>query len=244
MNNLRILLVDSDEFRADNLISRLTSAGYSAVSVPGIAEAREAFLIQNFDAIVFGIDQLAEPVANFALELNQREAGKASDHRTAIFSCSPDLASPSSPISYLPAVFTAAQFAEAAARFDASSPPDTDSSGLDVFIPEGFEEQCASDPELMIEIIDLFSEERDREFVQMRVLLGEQDFEHLARVAHTMKGSLGTLHAPQARFRTQELESAAKDRDAARCAHTLDLLDQDLALLQGELAAFRLGLSR
>jgi two-component system, sensor histidine kinase and response regulator len=244
MVSLRILLVDSNEHSADKIAGRLTSAGHSTVSVPGVDEAMEALLVEKFDAIVLGVGQPDESLTNFVLTLRQRNAGELPQDGTAIFSCSPDQPAGSSLVSYLPPDFTAAQFAEATARFNESSPSAGAPSDLAVFIPGGFEEQCASDPELMLEIIDLFSEERERELAEMRKVAAEHDFERLARIAHTMKGSLGTLNAPRARFRSQELESAAKDRNFSCCARVLDLLDRDLASLQDELATFRLRLGR
>lgn len=69
-------------------------------------------------------------------------------------------------------------------------------------------------------------------------LLGGQ-FDLLSRLAHTIKGSLSSLHAMRARAHAQELEYAAKERNEDACWSSLAALEADLAELEPELLALR-----
>ena len=55
-------------------------------------------------------------------------------------------------------------------------------------------------------------EEYGTQVGEMQDCLATGNFDSLAKVAHTLKGSLGTLHAHRARTRAQALEIAATRR--------------------------------
>jgi len=110
---------------------------------------------------------------------------------------------------------------------------------LPVLEPEEFEEQVGGDRELMVEIIDLFFEEGQRQMADMRITLANGNFGQLSRLAHTIKGSLGSLRATRARCRAHELESAAGRGDANRCRQSLAAFEQDLIELEPELRSLR-----
>lgn len=65
------------------------------------------------------------------------------------------------------------------------------------------------------------------------------DFDALSRLAHTIKGSLGSLHAQRARSRAEDLEAVAKLRDQDTCGQCLAVLLQDLADLEPQLIALK-----
>jgi len=106
-------------------------------------------------------------------------------------------------------------------------------------LQEEFAEQCADEKSLMVEIIDLFEAERHEQFAAMTDALGNGDFDRLSKVAHTLKGSVGALHAPAARQTCQAIELAAKDRDSELCAAHLGTLEQNLTALAEPLRRFR-----
>jgi HPt (histidine-containing phosphotransfer) domain-containing protein len=58
-------------------------------------------------------------------------------------------------------------------------------------------------------------------------------------VAHTIKGSLSSLHATLARHHAQALESAAKNRDGSACRANLQALADDLGALEPLLLKLR-----
>jgi HPt (histidine-containing phosphotransfer) domain-containing protein len=145
---------------------------------------------------------------------------------------------------YLGEQFGAATFTDAVVRLAQAVSPakPRENPGipdLPIFEPDKFQAQVAYDRELLIEIIDLFMTERRSQVAEMQAALASADFTRLSRVAHTIKGSLGSLHAPQARLHSQELESAAKTADAQVCRFCLAILEQDLDTLEPELIALR-----
>ena len=91
----------------------------------------------------------------------------------------------------------------------------------------------------MVEIIDLFLDERKRQEPEMRDALLAKKFDQLSRAAHTIKGSLGSLHALRARAHAQTLELAAKDGDEDICWESLAALEADLVDLEPELRTLR-----
>jgi HPt (histidine-containing phosphotransfer) domain-containing protein len=111
-------------------------------------------------------------------------------------------------------------------------------SGIDylpILEPEKFEEQVGNDNELMVEIIDLFLEERKGQVLEMQKCVAGSDWDCLSKIAHTIKGSLASLHASRARSRAQELETFSRNSqiDASIRAHRLLLID--LEALEPEL---------
>jgi HPt (histidine-containing phosphotransfer) domain-containing protein len=109
------------------------------------------------------------------------------------------------------------------------------SSGIDflpVLEPEKFEEQVGYDNELMVEIIDLFLEERKGQVTGMADCVANSDWDSLSKIAHTIKGSLGSLHAARARSRAQELETAAHKNQPEVSMRAYHQLLRDLEALE------------
>ena len=113
------------------------------------------------------------------------------------------------------------------------------SANLPVFEPEKFMEQVANDRELSIEIINLFLSEEPSQVAEMQRALAARDYNSLYVTAHTIKGSLGSLHAALARFHAEALESAAKNQDEPGCERSLIALKNDLETLEPELLNLR-----
>ncbi len=244
MVNLRILLVDDDRNRTDRLVALLASENHALTAVPDVAEAGEALSIQRFDVVLFSGPQPDDALSGFAANARRQALEQSEQSPVVLLSCWPENRA-SSLDGHLDADFTPGQLAAAVARSSSAgraseSAPAAATSDLPVFLPDRFEDQCIHDSDLMIEVIDLFSAEREPQLVAMADALGASDFERLARAAHTLKGSVGSLHAPLARWRTQELELAAKARNGALCAQILDRLEHDLTALDARLGAFRL----
>ena len=121
----------------------------------------------------------------------------------------------------------------------AESKKTAEMDSLPLIEPDKFEEQVGYDKELMVEIIDLFLEERQHQVIEMRDCVARSDWDQLFRVAHTIKGSLGSLHATRARSRAQELESAARDLKADVCGKFFAALEKDLEALEPQLLSLR-----
>jgi len=244
MNSLRILLVESDPAKSDDMLSRLASWNHSPVPVPDLAEAAEAVFLQKFDVILLGSEYDEASIATLSGSLRNVEALQNSEDRTLILSCATSPEELPFLDGYLPPSFTSADLVgtfstSLGAAHRNRSLSERSAVPASIFEPGQFRDQCASDVELMIEIIGLFFAECGRQLEDMGAALQHVDLERLARIAHTIKGSLATLHAPRARYRAQALESAARDGNAALCGPILDLLEADLAALNECLSAFR-----
>ncbi len=243
MNTLRVLLVESDADESQRIFSALTDAKHAVLPAAGLDEASEALTIQKFDAVLLGSlppDGLNEFTARLRdTERNQRALG-----RTPVLSFAAQAPRDLAVDGYLPEKFEPATFSEAVASlarglagFEGAS--SGDSSRLPVFEVQGFKAQVAYDDDLVVEIIDLFLVERLAQVAEMRSALAEGKCDQLARVAHTIKGSLSSLHAALARSHAQELELAAKRQDLAACRSSLITLEADLDILEPLLLALR-----
>lgn len=104
---------------------------------------------------------------------------------------------------------------------------------------EKFKEQVGYDRELLIEIIDLFLSESAKQLAQLHEALGQGEYETLSRLAHTLKGSFGSLHAEPARLHAHELETVAHNRDEQACRCSIAALEHDLNVLQPQLISLR-----
>jgi HPt (histidine-containing phosphotransfer) domain-containing protein len=62
-----------------------------------------------------------------------------------------------------------------------------------------------------------------------------KEFQPASRVAHSLKGSLGSLHAPRARHWAQTLELAAASGDGERYRQSFSALEQSLSDLEPKL---------
>ena len=114
---------------------------------------------------------------------------------------------------------------------------------LPVLDVDQLKEQVAYDDELLVELIDLYFTERARQSIEMKEALAERDYERLSRIAHTIKGSLGSLHAIAAKADAQNLELSSKDRDGVKSERFLEALERSLDTLEGHLVAVRKSIS-
>jgi two-component system, sensor histidine kinase and response regulator len=110
---------------------------------------------------------------------------------------------------------------------------------LPILDVEELQAQVAYDSELLVELIDLYLSERSRQSEEMAQALNANDFGALSRVAHTIKGSLGSLHAHAARSTAQNVELAARDLDGPRCQDFLPHLERQLDELERHLLAVK-----
>ncbi len=246
MSSLRVLLIEKNVQEAERIASVLTEANHAVIPTNGFPEAAEALQVQRFDAVLVGSS--SDGIAAFTNKLRQLEKKQRSTARTAVLSCAPDERGASTPAElgidgFLPKEFEAATFSEAVSTLGRAVRSTPDGSGgisdLPVLEPEEFRAQVAHDDELLIEIIDLFLAERPEQVNEMRSALAASDYPRLGRGAHTIKGSLGSIHAQQARAHAQQLELAAKNQEDQVCRFSLAALEQDLDTLEPQLLALR-----
>jgi len=251
MTSLRVLLV-ADIHECQEVSSSLVAADHTVLPLNDVDEASEAISLQQFDAILLGDSISEESVSEFASKLRRLERAQQSATRTAIFCLGNEpsaeiksVAGTCSPVDgYLSKRLDGTAFTDAviqlAQTFPEAAMTSSDSNrDLPVFELAGFQEQVGYDPDLFSEIIDLFLLEGEEQIPAMRSALAKRDFDELGRVAHTIKGSLGSLHAPRARTRAEQLESAARSRNNERCCHFLSLLEDDIQELEQQLRIVR-----
>ncbi|MGI8961347.1 MAG: Hpt domain-containing protein [Bryobacteraceae bacterium] len=253
MNTLRVLLIDGDARQSQLISSRLAGANHTVLPASGLEEAAEAMCNQKFDAVVLGSPLPAGGVADFTGKLRAVETSQRASSRTAILSVSTDLFDgslwqPSGEEGidgYLSEDFESKALMAAVTSLAkvvcAPKDPSEDpaQASLLIFDPEKFKEQVAYDRDLLIEIIDLFLSERLIQITEMQEALANGQYDHLYLVAHTIKGSLASLHAEVGRLRAEELESAAKERNHQHCLHLLSVLKHDMQTLEPALLHLR-----
>ena len=112
-------------------------------------------------------------------------------------------------------------------------------SAQPVLDADGFRAQVGGDEELLVEIIDLFLTEGPAQILEMREAFAAGDLARVSRVAHTIKGSLGALHAERARATAQDLELTAKDGSSDAARVLVAKLEQEVEALEPALAELR-----
>lgn len=253
MDALRVLLIEKNPAESERISCVLAGANHDVLSATGFEDASQAVLVQKFDAVLVGSPAAANQIVEFTATLRGLERKQRNPGRTTILSFSPDAAqdcewSPAADVAidgYLPRRFEATTFRDTmnALMRAVARPPQTETpracSELPVFDPEQFQAQVAHDRDLLIEIIDLFLTDRVDQASEMRNALAAADYNRLARAAHTIKGSLSSLHAAQARAHAQDLELAANECEDQVCRFSLAQLEQDLDILEPHLLSLR-----
>ena len=224
---------------ANPIAERLQDVGHSVTPVDECRGAVQALQFQRYDAVVLGRDVRPGELATLSQQI--REINRRSSAHTAVLGVSsqsvpgesveldgylPDQAGAEALSAALTNLSMGAQIAE---RWDGTQ------TELPILRPEELQEQVAYDSELLVELIDLYFEERKRQSAEMRQALEEGNFQRLSRLAHTIKGSLGNLHAPSAHAEAQLLELAAGDKNSLACGRLFASLERKLDLLETEL---------
>lgn len=251
MSALRVLLIGSETAESEHICSVLEQADHAVLPVPNFEEASEALLIQKFDAVLITPPFSAGTVQDFTAQLRQAEKDRRNGARTLVLSLATDgteltAGASGSVDAYLPERFEPVAFAQTVENLANAITQSTEqpvgaasAPELPVFNVAEFQAQVAYDRELMVEIIDLFLEEREQDLTDMTESLASGDLDKLMRAAHTIKGSLGSLHASLARYRSQELETAARSGNQQACISLLGALEDDLKELEPQLLSLR-----
>ena len=250
---MRVLLIENDPGQSQRISSLLESAQHAVLPLTDLDEAAEVLEVQRFDAILLPSGAPDKELKSFTAKLRQLEQNQRSAVRIPILSVSPEVPDDTGWLEthetsidgYLPERFEPAIFAKAVESLAGSlaqansMPQSAESQNLPRFDPAGFQEQMMYDRELAVEIINLFLGECVDQVTEMQGALASGDLPLLSRVAHTIKGSLGSLHALRSRFCAQELELTAKHGEGESCGPLLDKLIQELAALRPELIHLR-----
>ncbi len=240
-----------DIHQCEEVSSSLLAADHTVLPANDVEEASEAISLQKFDAVLLGDSISDDSVGEFAAKLRRLERAQQSPNRTAIFCLSDarstiesDLEPRSAVDGYLSKRLDFTSFTDAVSKLAYAIPEEPVTSAdsdadLSLFELEAFQEQVGYDTDLLMEIIDLFMLERNEQIPAMRSALANGDYDGLGRMAHTIKGSLGSLHAARPRARAEHLEAAARSNDPERCGYFLNLLEDDIKDLEHELEVVR-----
>ena len=245
--SLRVLIVEKDPARAEHLSHMLETAEYDVLPLSGFDDASEALSMSRFDAVLVPGESTDSELQNLAARLREQELRSRGGLRTPILACDDMQAarSCSSINAFLPCNFEPAQFGSILSKVaeEMGKPGTADNassySDLAIFDQAQFREQMCGDAELMVEIIDLYITESAKQRSQMQSALATGDLANLSRLAHTIKGSLGSLHTPRSRACAQDLELSAKRGDAASSTAAHAALEVELQVLEPVLQAFR-----
>jgi len=244
MNSLRLLLVDGGSEKSDAISTTLVSANHTVLPTAGLDEAGEALFVEQFDAVLLASNFPANSLADFTAKLRRVEQSQRAATRIPVLAlesvsaeksdesgCDGYVHEPIDAIALTGAVRSLAAALGKPMEIKVASEVDN----LPVLEPEKFEEQVGGDNELMVEIIDLFLEERKGQVTGMEDCIANKDWDSLSKIAHTIKGSLASLHATRARSRAQELETASRNSQAEVSLRAHVQLIRDLEILEPKL---------
>ena len=89
--------------------------------------------------------------------------------------------------------------------------------------------QVDGEPDLIVELIDLYLEDTPRRLAGMSTLLAERDALSLRRAAHGLKGSSATLGAARTALLCEAIEEVSQDSSLDAVANLMDGLEQEFA---------------
>lgn len=238
MSSMRVLIVG----KHCPMTEQLETGGHHVTPVEECNIAVEALQLQNFDAVVLGQDVSPGDLEALAREVDG--LNRRSSVRTAVIGIRSDRNFGETAVKldgYLPVHAGADALADVLARSSAASGGAAGgisaSAALPVLNGNDLREQLDFDNELLLELVELYHSERKRQTPEMREALAAGDLMQLSRIAHTIKGSLGSLQAPAARAVAQHLEMAAAKSDRAVCEKLLPRFETMLDELDVELDA-------
>ena len=242
---LHLLVVYEGHLAPAELLQLLAADSHKASPVSGLESALDALASEQYSAVLLASDYDTPAIERLASAVRRLDQSRsAGSGRTVLLSCAPNppespsvdlhLSLPDDLAELAPVIQELASF-----RVLSSEAAPEHGGDLPVFEPDSFEEQCAHDQELMLEIIELFAAECDEELPAIAACLESGEFERASRLAHSLKGSLGSLHAASARRRAHDLEMAARESDLVACSRSLRLLDAEISTLRTRLLEYR-----
>jgi signal transduction histidine kinase/DNA-binding response OmpR family regulator/HPt (histidine-containing phosphotransfer) domain-containing protein len=122
---------------------------------------------------------------------------------------------------------------------DGSVPNETHESSAALLDEPALRERVGDDPELLIEIIDLFLGETPRLVEAIDNAIAERDANKVERSAHRLKGAVGNFGARSAASAALQLEIVGRSGDVAGAAAGCATLKREIEKLQPVLTALR-----
>lgn len=223
MNSLKLLLVQENADRAAELLDNLAHASFDVFHVENPDDAAEALRLKNFDMVLLDSVDAASSLAS---------AVKESPEAPLIVGIGLDAAAPGVSAS-VPDSKTG-DLAMQLLRLQQAHVCRADEtvSRLAIFDLPALRQQLAGDQELMNEIIALFFSESAAQIQEIETALVAGEFPRVSRLAHSLKGSLGSLCAFRSRYWADTLDASAGSLDASRCQQCLIALKTELLHLE------------
>lgn len=215
----KVLLVEEDPVRAQRIGDALANCNVESFKTTGANDAEEALGIRQFDVIL--LSSLTKPPETLR-RLQQAARRLCPSAKFLVWgSCEASLCD-----AVLPDHISERDLGRelSLAQQRAVADGDDSASGLPVFDLPGFRQQMSDDDELMREIVKIFFEESAEQMRELNEALAHGNTSRASRVAHSLKGSLGSLHAARARHWAQTLETAAAADDPSRSQAALKSL--------------------
>jgi HPt (histidine-containing phosphotransfer) domain-containing protein len=217
----KVLLVEDDPARAQRIGDALVRCSFESFHTTGADEAEEALGIRQFDIVL--LSSLAKPT-DILRRLQAVTRELCSSAKFFVWGpCDAGLCD-----GVLPEHISESELCSelSGAQKRAAASGDDAASRLPAFDLPGFRQQMGDDPELMREIIAIFFEESAGQMRELSETMAHGDLGRASRLAHSLKGSLGSLHAARSRHWAQVLESAAAAGDSSRGKAALVSLSQ------------------
>ena len=94
-----------------------------------------------------------------------------------------------------------------------------------------FLERVQDDKELLLELLDIFSDDYQKKRVQLEEAVNKNDSEQIKSVAHSLKGASGNISAKSMRESFMKLEQMGEKRDISQAGGVLKTVDQQFIAL-------------
>lgn len=211
--------MDGDRQESERVSTLLAHASHTVLQTKGLDEAAEALELERFDAVLLGTTVPPAALADFTARLRHLDERQRVFSRTAVLSISG---------------FALETLAEAVGKLSVDAPDqnvrakDAAKGEPAIFAADEFREQCGEDRDFMAEIINLFLAEQEQQLLGMCDALAAEQYDRLAVLAHTLKGSLGALRAKRGQQQAQVLELAAKQKRGADCQDALPVFGREI----------------
>jgi len=115
------------------------------------------------------------------------------------------------------------------------APAGSEGDNLPLVDGEKLVERAGGDPDLVTELIGVFFEEREKILAPIAQAIERWDPQELARAAHELTGTFGSLAAPRASQAARRLEQVARDGSPQEAQIALASLQDEVSELEHEL---------
>jgi len=217
----KVLLVEEDPARAHRIGEALAVCNMESFHTTQADEAEEALGVRQFDVVL--LSSLEKP-AETLRQLHSATRRLCPSAKFIAWGTYENSHCDAVLPEHISELELGHELARALQRAAANG--DDSASHLPVFDLPDFRHQMGDDPELMREIVGIFFEESVGQMRELNETLARGETARASRLAHSLKGSLGSLHADRARYWAQALETAAAAGDAGRSEAALKALGQ------------------